>query len=160
MQLPTMKQKSHWVAPSLNLSRAACRTSTLNIPHNDKAARLPSDPNVAAHCEIEFNEEDCAITNERLQQAQKSCSRSSRKSCVLTLGEMKLLQNEQNVIRKTLFGSSSSLGGSIKGGVQKMGDSSTSVASSMGGSIMKGVAGVKKMGSNAACRLRNRCKRY
>ncbi|KAL7534048.1 hypothetical protein ACHAXR_005601 [Thalassiosira sp. AJA248-18] len=116
---------------SLNLS---CRAPAFNIPRCDRASRLPSDPGIQSHCEIEYKEEDCAITSDRLKRARESFTFKDRKSCKLTAGELQLLKNEQKTIRTSLLPSSkgaaavaSAVKGigagvsNLKGGVQKMG---------------------------------------
>mmetsp|Transcript_18158 Transcript_18158/g.33021 ORF Transcript_18158/g.33021 Transcript_18158/m.33021 type:complete len:731 (+) Transcript_18158:167-2359(+) len=104
MQVPTTKKGSMSTSPKLSRARATARSSTLCIPHCDPNARLPSDPDIQAHCEIEFKEEECAITSERLDKYHATAHLGDdRSSCILTAGEMKNLWEEQKTIRRTLF---------------------------------------------------------
>lgn len=100
------------------LASSTTRTSTLAIPHSRSTGRLPSDPDVRAHCEIVYDEEADAITDERLALAyeQHHLSESTepgslrgeggrieRDSTFLSDAEARRLMGEQKTIRRSLF---------------------------------------------------------
>ena len=105
------------------------KLSHLNVPNCDKEATvIPTDSNnidiaddtiniTTTHTDIEYNEKECEITRERLQEARCSCGlddmeqdkqdrrasfTNTRESCVLNPIELRRLQTEQRTIRKTL----------------------------------------------------------
>ena len=105
------------------------KLSHLNVPNCDKEATvIPTDSNnidiaddtinnTTTHTDIEYNEKECEITRERLQEARCSCGlddmeqdkqdrrasfTNTRESCVLNPDELRRLQTEQRTIRKTL----------------------------------------------------------
>eukprot|EP00584_Thalassiosira_punctigera_P008731 CAMPEP_0172541216 /NCGR_PEP_ID=MMETSP1067-20121228/12052_1 /TAXON_ID=265564 ORGANISM="Thalassiosira punctigera, Strain Tpunct2005C2" /NCGR_SAMPLE_ID=MMETSP1067 /ASSEMBLY_ACC=CAM_ASM_000444 /LENGTH=667 /DNA_ID=CAMNT_0013327205 /DNA_START=245 /DNA_END=2248 /DNA_ORIENTATION=+ len=75
------------------------RQMALCIPHTDQNAHLLPDPEIQAHCEIEFNDEECAITSERLKMSRATLCNP----CTLTASETENLLREQKTIRQTLF---------------------------------------------------------
>ena len=88
--------------------RQRTRTSTLNIPKCDKTAYLLGTSDCSCTTgDIEYKEDECKITKERLKMYQallceREANNNRRASCILTSDERKHLQKEQIAIRKTL----------------------------------------------------------
>lgn len=92
-----------------NTSSRPTRMSSLsNIPRpSDERNIIPNIDTIKEHCEIEYCEEDCKITPDRLEQARMrySCMDTNR-ACQLTESEVSTLCYEQKTIRSSLFGGS------------------------------------------------------
>ncbi|KAL9186060.1 hypothetical protein ACHAXT_005298 [Thalassiosira profunda] len=110
------------MAPNL----PTCRPSTLCVRNLGADAKLPSDKEIRKHCEIEYDEDECQITDERLKRAKGACAFQDRSTCRLTAQELRGLRKEQTAIRTTLGlgstprGAASMVGGAIGGKVKRV----------------------------------------
>ena len=87
--------------------RATRRESAICIPHSKKDACLSDidrqSHSAARHCHVDFDEDECRITEDRLALVRDAASAPSADRCALSDRERYMLQSEQNTIRATLF---------------------------------------------------------
>ena len=90
-------------------SQSIIRESICNLPFADHSlvqdlsksiAQLHKNPDI--HLDIEYNKQECQITEKRLARAREACS-TNNDNCSLSTDELLSLQKEQVTLRQTLL---------------------------------------------------------